>query len=178
MSAANLRQACYLLWFCRPSSDRQLFRAIKRQAPVRIVEFGVGDGTRAKRMLQLAQRFQSAPIQYAGIDLFEADESRPYLRISLKQAYRDLLQLGVRPRLIPGDLVSAVTRSANALGDTDLLVVDGMHADADLAGIWYFVPRMLSPQALVARYTAKNSLEFLSKADVERLAGSAPRRAA
>jgi hypothetical protein len=96
----------------------------------------------------MALRYRSAPVQYTGIDLFEA---RPVgqLGLSLKQAHRALSRSEARVRLIPGDPVTALARSANTLVATDLLII---HADQDAMSLqraWFYVPRMLHTASVV-----------------------------
>jgi hypothetical protein len=115
----------------------------------RIVELGIGDGARARRMIAAALRWHSpSEIHYSGIDLFEA---RPRCRpgMTLKQAHQFLCQTGVRLRLLPGDPYSALARQANTLGGTDLVVIASDVDLESLARAWFYLPRMLHPESLV-----------------------------
>ena len=177
MSTATLIEGLYLNWFCQPKCDRRLYRAVGRIRPTRIVQIGVGDLSRARRLLALARRYRAGQlIDYAGIDLFEArrDDSPS---VSLKSAHRQLRQPGTRVRLIPGDPASALSRWANVLTETDLVIVDSRHDADDLARVWFFLPRMLHEDSVVARYQAEHAssaqtLSFLKLTDVCALARS------
>jgi hypothetical protein len=93
------------------------------------------------------------PLSYTGIDLFE---SRPdhAPRLALKEAFGALRASvlrasGSKTRLVPGDPYSALARTANALTNTDLVVISA-EVDRDcLAQAWRFMPRMIHPQALI-----------------------------
>src|SRR5687768_15832048 len=101
----------YLSCLSRPASDRPLYRAIRRNRVQRIVEIGIGSGLRARRMIDLAQRYSpQCRIHYTGIDLFEAREPTAPASISLKEAYRLLRATPARIRLAPGDPLSALSR--------------------------------------------------------------------
>ena len=151
MPAASLTQAIYLLTLCSPKCDRALYRSVRRMRPRKIVELGVGNTSRANRLLRLAARYRpDETIEYTGIDLFETgppDES-----ISLKLAHHRLSQTGASVRLVPGDLPSGLARTANMLAQTDLLVIDSNHSEDDLKQAWFYVPRMIHQNTMVAQY--------------------------
>lgn len=141
----------YLAYFSQPASDRSLYRAIRRNKVRRILEIGVGTGDRALRMINLALRGKSAePVEYAGIDLFESRQEHDGL--SLKLAHRKLSQTAARIRLVPGDVYSALARTANVLANQiDLIVISADQDPGSLAKAWFYVPRMLHAQSLVYR---------------------------
>jgi hypothetical protein len=90
-----------------------------------------------------------AEIRYTGIDLFETREPGDESGLTLKRAFQLLRTTGARIRLIPGDPFTALSRAANLLGATDLLVVSADHDPDSLARAWYFVPRMLDAHSRV-----------------------------
>ncbi|REJ64462.1 MAG: hypothetical protein DWQ31_21265 [Planctomycetota bacterium] len=177
---------CYLAYLAKPVAERSLYRLVRRHRVRRIVELGVGDTSRAQRLIQVAGRYhEPQDVAYAGIDLFEArpNEQAP---LSLKSAYRQMTPLGARLQLIPGDPYSALARAANSLTKTDLLLVA---ADQDLESLrhaWFYVPRMLheNSQVLAEKVTADDEgehrhYEVVSQAEISRWADdAAPRRAA
>jgi hypothetical protein len=174
--------AFWLTWFSRPAGDRLLFRAIRNNRPRKMMVLGLGDATRALRMISLAQRYNPPDqISFAGIDRFDSRpvEASPF---SLKDAHRLLRPTGSRINLIPGDPREALVRAATVLHGIDLLVVSADQDAQSLAQGWFFVPRMLAPQAMVLREEATEkgrSLKPLSPFDLERLsAAAAPRRRA
>ncbi len=65
----------------------------------------------------------------------------------------------------------ALARCANALKDTDLLVIDAIWNPHDFAGAWFYVPRMLHDRSTVAQYLREQDrstpkLTFMSCGDV------------
>ncbi len=171
MPAASLVKAAYLSWFCHPQSDRRLFRAVRRIRPSRIVELGFGDGLRAKRLISLAKRYRpDEVIHYAAVDLFEA-AVRSHGSGSPERSASAVVRSGAKVRLIPGEPTMALARCANALKDTDLLVIDAIWNPHDFAGAWFYVPRMLHDRSTVAQYLREQDrstpkLTFLSCGDV------------
>jgi hypothetical protein len=158
LSVVRLIRSWYLLYLAQPAADRALYRAIQRQPIRAIVEIGVGlgeaAGRRTERILEIAGwRRDCLPLSYTGIDLFE---SRPdhSPRLALKEAFGALRATvlrasGAKTRLVPGDPYSALARTANALTNTDLVVIS---ADVDrdsLAQAWRFMPRMIHPRTLI-----------------------------
>jgi hypothetical protein len=143
LSAASLLKYCYLAYLSRPSHERSLYRAIRRQGVHSIVELGIGEGTRTTRLIEVASRYlKDGCVRYTGIDLFEARPgSAPGM--TLKRAHRMLSQLGAKVQLVPGDPYSALARTANSLTGTDLIVIGGDQDAESLAQAWFYVPRML-----------------------------------
>jgi len=154
MPAASYWNALLWMNLSKPSCDCALYRRVLKSKPCRIVELGVGDLTRAVRVIALAQRSHSDTIHYCGIDLFEARSEQPLM---LKEAYRQLAPSGAKVRLVPGDLLPALARTANMLTASDLLIIDARVSPADLESVLQFLPRMLSPATAVARYELKNA---------------------
>ncbi len=149
MKPASTLQYLYLSRLARPAHERVLYRALRRRSVRSIVEIGMGDGRRALRLLAVAQRFRpNERLSYSGIDLFEARPAgAPGL--ALKDAHRELTRTGVQLRLVPGDPWAALSRCANALANTDLLVISADHEAEALARAWFYLPRMLHEGSLV-----------------------------
>ena len=147
---AILRQLkCFCLAnFSRPASDRCLYRAIRAGNVANIVEVGIGWGQRALRMIEIAA-CAGRQVRYTGIDAFESRSSDAAPGLTLKQAYQTLRQTQAAIQLVPGDPLAALTRTANSLTGTDLLVI-ALDVDADaLLRAWRYVPRMLHRGSLV-----------------------------
>jgi hypothetical protein len=180
LSVGNLLRSSYLYYFSQPASDRSLFKAMKGRPIRSIVEIGVALGGRTERLLEVAAwQPDCLPLKYAGIDLFD---SRPVGRpkLSLKQAFHDLRATGATIRLVPGDPLSALSRTANALTGTDLLLISGPQDLQSLAAAWKYVPRMIHPETLVfvedSGGTAKNATwRLVPAAEITRLAAAAGR---
>ena len=182
MFAANGLKVFRLCWLSRPAGDRVLFRLIRQRKPRKMMLLGLGDATRAMRMISLAQRYNPPDqVSFAGIDRFD---SRPVdvPHFSLKDAPSPVAPTGSRINLIPGDPREALARAVTALHGIELFVVSADQEAQSLAQAWYFVPRMLAPQAVVLReeHTGKGRvLKLMSPLDLERLSQSAaPRRRA
>jgi hypothetical protein len=157
MAAATFWQTMTWTRFARPACDQALYRRIQRCSPTKIVEFGIGDLARTQRVISLAQRFKPTEdeerIQYCGIDLFEmSDQESP---LKLKQTHNTLARSGAKVRLVPGDLTSALARTANVLPETDLLIVSDSQSREDLEKVFHFLPRMLHPESSIARYSVQ-----------------------
>jgi hypothetical protein len=181
LSLGRLLRRSQLLYFSQPADERTLYKAICG-TPIRsIVEIGVEPGGRTDRVLEVASwEAGQQGLRYAGIDLFDARPAgQP--RLTLKQAFAALRPPGVRVQLVPGDAEVALKRIANALAGTDLLLIAAT-ADADaVAKSWRWVPRMLSPQAMVmvqqaAEGKAGVTWTQLPKNEVDRLAMAASRQ--
>jgi hypothetical protein len=139
----------YWKYFSKPAQDRLIYRLIDRGHVMSITEIGVGNGQRALRMIALALRHHPPEkVRYAGLDLFEAhpESSRG---LSLKEAFRLLNPTGVQIRLVPGDLLSGLLRSANTLTHTDLVVIGAEMDPAAMEPAWFYFPRMLHKSSTV-----------------------------
>lgn len=181
LAVASGLKALWLAYLSQPSSDRVLFRLIRKRKLRRIVEIGIGSGQRALRMISLAQRYRPiAEVRYTGIDWFEARPVDSDEGMSLKQAYRLLRGTSARIHLVPSDAHEAFARVANALSGNELVTISSDQPPETLGRIWYFLPRMLAADAAVffARTTDETpSWRPMSLAEIRRL-GTAPRRRA
>ncbi|MCC7083625.1 MAG: hypothetical protein IT427_01305 [Pirellulales bacterium] len=185
MAAASRIRALWLTWFSQPAGNRALYRCIQKQRPRRIMELGLGNLTRAERMISLAVRHSPVgEIQYIGIDLFDArPQGLPGL--PLKDAHKLLRATGVRVNLIPGSPLEALSRTANSLRDIDLVVISADQPDIALEQAWFYVPRTISADAVLFREESSSReakslvLKQLSRLDLQRWAAAAtPRRRA
>jgi hypothetical protein len=146
--AGSLR-AKYLTHLSNPPQDRRIYQAIARAHPRAILEIGIGPGERASRMMELALRyFDPKCLHYTGIDLFEGRPSdNPGL--TLKRAYRDLLEWGVSVRLIPGEVCQVLPLAANGLGTLDLIVISHDQTIPPDSRAWFYFPRITHDRSLV-----------------------------
>ena len=150
MAATNQLGFLYLAYLSKPSIDRLVYRVIRQRRVRTIVELGVGIGQRARRMIEVAA-IHAPPweVRYAGIDLFEARSASDGPGMTLKTAHRLLTATGARIRLLPGDPYTALSRAANSLVGTDLVVVSSRLDPDSLARAWFYVPRMLGERSQV-----------------------------
>jgi hypothetical protein len=126
-----------------------VYRSLRRQPASHIVELGIGDIQRSRRMIEFIRRHDpAAEVWYAAIDPFE---SRPaqQVRLVLKDTFRQLSAAGAKVRLIPGEPLEAMQRYANALTGIDLLIISADVSAKPLGMSWFFVPRMLTKTARV-----------------------------
>jgi hypothetical protein len=171
----------YLTWLSQPAADRPLYQTVAKRPPRSIVELGIGSAVRAKRLLELAAQPQHAaePLRYTGIDLFEArDKKSPGL--TLKEAYAQLKTEHVKLQLVPGDPLSALSRAANSLSGTDVLIISLDQAGESLEQAWRFVPRMLHAGSLVyleraGKKAGETKFELVPLSEVSHLASAAKR---
>lgn len=183
MSQTSFLKIAYLTLLSKPSHERTLYQTIRRNAPLSIVELGVGTGVRSSRMIATAQRYQvHDSIRFTGIDLFEA-RPEPSTGLPLKEAHRQLKATGANVRVIPGDPLSALARSANGLQSTDLLVISADQDERSLTNAWFYIPRMLHDKSVVLIEEATPSASRFRSLDlqqVEKLAAdtASTRRAA
>ena len=146
MKIRHWLQYVHLAYFSKPAGDRILYRRIRKTEPCRVVHIGLGSVERSQRLLDLALLFAPGPMQYTGIDLFEADG-----KTSLKEFHRSMSRDGVRLKLVPGDAYSGLARFANVLSETNLLLIGKDTDDENLKAAWFYVPRMLANGAVVLR---------------------------
>lgn len=139
-------QYLHLAYFSKPVGDRILYRRIRTTEPCRVVHIGLGSVERTQRLLDLAVHVAPGPVEFTGIDMFEAAD-----KTSLKDFHRSMNRDGVRLKLVPGDAFSGLARIANVLSDTNLLLIGGDIEDSDLEAAWFYVPRMLANGAVVLR---------------------------
>ncbi|MGE0537827.1 MAG: hypothetical protein AB7O68_22875 [Pirellulales bacterium] len=184
MSLVSGLKHLYYSYFSKPEQDRPLYRAIRRTRAKKLLELGVGNGSRASRLIATAANFGPAhDVRYVGVDLFETRPADAAEGIPLKEAYRRLKATGATVQLLPGNPFTALARSANALGAMDLIVI-AADQDADsLERAWFYVPRLLGASTRVFREIAGDEanpaqLRELKMADIETLVAGRGRRAA
>ena len=174
MSAGALIRSTWLLYFSQPANDRALYKAVKGRTIRSVIEFGVGDGTRSKNLLEvLSWKADNLPIRYTGIDLFEARPAGAQ-GLTLKQAFATIRAPEVKVQLVPGSPYDALLRCANTLTETDLIIISAATQVVDLEKAWKFVPRTLHNDSMILREQpaggGKTVFQTLSVAEVHRLA--------
>ncbi len=176
MAAASFLQYVRLAYFSKPASERPIYRAIRRLKAKSIIEMGVGMGERSKRLIQVAQRYSGdSQIRFTAVDLFEAREAHDP-GWTVKRAHRVLTSHGAKVQVVPGDPFSALSRTANALKNVDLVVIGADQDDDSLAQAWFYVPRILHEGSRVFREVedlkrGRPGFEVLDFNAVEQLAG-------
>lgn len=184
MSQVNALSLFYLAHLSFPLKNRVLYQAARKHGVHRVLEIGLEDGARLKRLLGVMGA-HAAPeeVVYTAVDLFESRPAAQGQGLSLKEVHRTLTSAGVRSRLVPGDPLTALARSANSIGAVDLIIVSGGHDPATLAQAWTYVPRMMHDRTLAYREVGSGAfarMELLTRDQIAALAASAAtlRRAA
>ncbi|HUY93384.1 MAG TPA: hypothetical protein VMV10_31950 [Pirellulales bacterium] len=175
----------YFSYLSQPSGDRVVYRQLSKRRVSKILELGIGEGTRSLRMLELATHGQPpAAVSYTGVDLFESRSTTDGPGLSLKLAHQRFKATGARVRLAPGDPYSALSRIANELGAVDLMLISADQLGPSLAKAWFYVPRLLHAETQVFIELApsgdgKRRLSRLTHFEIkDRAAQAAPRRMA
>lgn len=167
-------KSSYLLYLSKPAEDRVVYKAIRRNGAARIMEIGLQQGVRARRMIEAASLGRRPDqIHYVGVDPFESRTTHDGPGWSLKEAHRELASTGAHVRLLPGDPGLAIRRVANSIRNLDVIVIATPSLDW-LSAHWDFLPRMMSPtahllvgQRAVAGDLAEFDFSMLDKAEVE-----------
>jgi hypothetical protein len=149
MSWKQRLHLAYLGHFSRPANERCLYQAVWRHRMSSMVEIGMGTGLRSQRLITAARYV--APdrgVRFTGIDMFEA-RAADAAGMTLKSAHRMLKPLVHKLQLVPGDPFAALSRMANALGGTDLIVVSADQVGDCLERAWFYLPRMLHENSWV-----------------------------
>ncbi|HAN99730.1 MAG TPA: hypothetical protein DCQ98_20920 [Planctomycetaceae bacterium] len=165
----------WLTRFSKPKGERILFRTIKERPVRSVLEIGVGDLTRAERLIRFAGSFlPNGELRYTVVDLFEGRPD-PSTGVSLKEAHGRLKQLDAKIKVIPGDPFSALARSANSLPETDLVLIAGDVDRDSLARAWTYLPRTLHQKSriLLATETADgDAYRLMTDAEIAAAAGA------
>jgi hypothetical protein len=183
LTAGRLK-CLYLAYFSKPVADRVIYKAIRRRKVRRILEIGIGKGSRAVRMIGVAQQGASGEIvRYVAIDPFEARRPEATAGLSLKDAHRLLKPTAAQVQLIPGDPAAALARAANALQNIDLVIISSDYDEQSLADAWFYLPRMLHAGSQVylesqASQAAEKTVKLLAPAEIEARANAKGRRRA
>jgi hypothetical protein len=183
MSSLRARLRCsYLAWFGKPAELRTLFRHERKHRPTRILELGIGAGQRAAKLIEVAAAMsRGGEIRYTGIDLFEMRKPEDGLGMSLKLAHRQLASTGAKVRLVPGDPLTALARTANSLGAHDLVLIAADQDRASLEKAWFYVPRLLDATSTVFEEKVENGVSqwrVVPADEIKRLSSPPPRRQA
>ncbi len=181
-STSRLR-SLYLSHLSKPAVDRPVYQAIRRHRVRRILELGIGVGQRSARMIEAAAYCHPIEeVRYFGIDPFEGRCSADGPGVTLKMAHRHLTGMHARVQLIPGDPYSGLSRSANSIGQIDLIVISHRIDPSGLARAWLYMPRMMHGSTLVLRETVqapgRTAFRPIDRAEIDELAATGLRRAA
>lgn len=178
MNAFKFLRDVYVSYVAKPVIDRNLDRLLRKTPVHTLVQVGLEPLPRTKRVLELAAETSSLEqLKFACIDLFESrTDGQP--GIGLKAAHKELKPFCGKLQLIPGDVFSALARSANSLTNTDLLMISPGQDPAALTRAWFYIPRMLHDHSIVlqeepASKGGETTFRQLTRLEIERLAAVA-----
>lgn len=128
----------------KPAEERAMYQATQGRQFRSVLEVGVGDGSRALRLVDWLQRQADGEIRYAAIDMFEAGEGP-----ALKSFHAQMGSVGAKPLPIPGTLASGLPRVAHTLGAVDLVLFS--FDIPELTGVvtQNFLPRIIESKSVV-----------------------------
>ena len=130
MSRLSWLQKLYWSHLGKPVTERSLLRYLVHHEVSSILEIGVGNCQRMRRIAKLVQAPEGTDaIRYIGTDEFEAAND-DLAHLSLKQAHQIAGSLHFKASLIPGDPMSALPRVAHKMGASDLIIING-HVDPE-----------------------------------------------
>ncbi len=172
----------YLSYLSKPKSDRDVYRAILRRRPTKILELGVGDAKRAQRMIEAAAKHvDRAEIQYFGFDSFEGRAPGEGVGLAYIEAHRIFKTFGCKTKLLPGNPLDSFVRSVNMIGPVDFVVFSAPYYDQADPRFWQFFARILVEQTVIlGEIREENDVWFerLTRADVLAKAPTQDRRRA
>jgi hypothetical protein len=124
MARLSWVQRLYWRYLSKPLAHRALYNHVIEQPIASVLEIGMGSGERIRTILSLYQLPpETQQLRYAAIDPFESAGDAGHL--SLKAAHRVLSEHQVKAHLVPGDVVSGISRVAHSVLPSDLVIIDG-----------------------------------------------------
>ncbi len=174
MNRPSWLQRVYWSHFGKPVEERQLFKILLSRPVQSVLQVGIGDGSRLRRIVKLAKLSADIEtIRFIGTDEFESAGDRSH-RLSLKQAHQLASGLGLkRASLIPGNSLSALPRVAHKFGASDLLVIDsGLDLDGLGGPVGTWLNRLAHENSIVL--ASNNSGDELVPIDISDLDLAAP----
>lgn len=160
------------------SESKLLIRELRDFTPASIVEVGIGDCALTLEIIKtICKRMDPAEVKYTGIDLFEADPEGA----SIKETHRIISGTQVKCKLVPGDPHSGLSRTANSLTDSELILIGDRVDSESLDRAWFFFPRMMNDSTRIYRRRKHESSfkhERVDSREIHELAQRANLRAA
>lgn len=166
--AAGFLRFQYLSWFAKPVATRSIFWSMRKTKPRTIVQLGIGTGELSVNLLDVALRFQPE-VRFTGVDLFEG-RADSQSGLALKTAHQLLAARGAKVKLVPGEPFPVLSRVANTLVGTDMLLISADQDQQSLEQAWFFVPRMLHAQSKILWEETSGNYRTLSPIDIDQLA--------
>jgi hypothetical protein len=167
----SLLKRLYLKHLAKPATERPLFCAIANGSVRQIVEIGIGDCSRALRLIRLSMQCHGQAMTYCGIDQFEAAKGKA--AIKYKDAHCKLNVANCKVKLVPGEPSIAIASCANSFTNSDLIIVSNQFEANALASMWMYIPRMLSEHAHLYMQAADGTFQAASRQKIQVLADQA-----
>ena len=158
----------YYCYLSKPASNRLYYRMATQYEVKSVIEIGMTSLERSCRFIEIAHRFVEEPIQYCGIDMFEAGD-QGQSKIGLKMAHVELKQTGAKVKLMPGDPFSCLSRSANLLSGADLLIIGGNVDAESMSRSWFYLPRLIHDESLVLIETMQDGQSVVEEWDYDQV---------
>lgn len=148
-----------ILWGM-PNRYGHLVKEVRRNRCHTIMEIGVWNGDRSKRMIQAALESDIPPtlIRYYGFDLFEsADESviskeaskfPPSMEL-VKKKLQSFIDMGVNINLYKGDTTKILPELVPVLPSMDFVFIDGGHSYDTVRSDWECVQHIIGECSVV-----------------------------
>ncbi len=120
------------------------------------MEIGTWEGTRALKMIQLAQKYHHKDkIEYYGFDLFESltqDKFREEISKwppSLSEAKQKLEKTGASIHLFKGDTMQTLPNIIPSLPNMDFIFIDGGHSLKTIANDWEHTNKLMDKKTIL-----------------------------
>lgn len=135
---------------------QQLYSYIKTSQPAKILEIGLWNGNRAKKMIETAIQYSNAKdIHYYGFDLFESlpEDEHNYEHakkpLTLEQIKNKLQETGANITLFKGNTNDTLASSVTSLPPMDFIFIDGGHSLETIDNDWNYCSKLMHAQTIV-----------------------------
>lgn len=142
--------------FKGPRRYRHLYDQIKITGAKNILEIGVWNGVRAKKMLEVAsEKNEISSLNYFGFDLFEEMDSDVYeseiskMPPSKADVQRLLSETGASINLYAGDTMKTLPAVVDSLPKMDFIYIDGGHSHETVANDWKYSEMLMHKDTVV-----------------------------
>jgi hypothetical protein len=162
MSLADFWYRFKTLRLSKPAGDRPLFAVVKDHRVTSILEVGIGNIERTEKLICWLDHLGEKPAKYAAIDLFESAVP-PHL--GLKEVFKRVSKLGIRPWLVPGSLATGGLRVLHTIGSCDLVVIDDPHLSLTDVQVTSILAKLIHEGSIVMSRNATGRMVQLPTAN-------------
>ena len=138
-----------------PKRYKHLYKSIKFLKANTLLEIGVWNGDRAKKMIEVAKKYNEGTIRYYGFDLFEDLSKDQYLKEMskippTKEYVQNKLTLeGVEVHLFSGNTLDTLPKEINEMPTMDFVFIDGGHSNETILNDWIYCSKLIGPKSVV-----------------------------